>query len=178
MNDLTVLDKKFRPFIGAERIDKAVELMAEKINADYADENPFFIAILNGSFMFASDLLKKIKRPCNISFVKLSSYQGTKSTENVTTLIGINENIEGRRVIILEDIIDTGITLSNFLEVIKAHKPKDVRLATCLFKPNAFQKAYKIDYVGMEIPNDFIIGYGLDYNGYGRNLPDIYKITE
>lgn len=178
MREIVVSDKKFRPFISAGQIDKAIEEMAATINKTYAEETPVFIAILNGSFMFASDLLRKIRPNCSISFIKLSSYQGDQSTGKVQTLIGINENLEGKKVIIIEDIIDTGTTLSNFLETLKEYKPADVKIATLLFKPDAFRKDYKIDYVGMRIPNDFIIGYGLDYNGYGRNLPDIYKIAE
>jgi len=178
MNEVTIFDKKFKPFIAAKQIDEAITRMAIEINKDYAGETPVFMAILNGSFMFASDLLKKINIPCSITFTKLSSYQGTQSTEKVQTLIGINEDIEGKKIIIIEDIIDTGITLSNFTEVLKAHKPADIKIATLLFKPDAFKKDFKIDYVGLRIPNDFIVGYGLDYNGFGRNLPDIYKIVE
>lgn len=178
MQEIKILDKKFKISITAAEIDKAIEKMALKINADYANDTPQFIAVLNGSFMFASDLLKKIKVDCNITFIKLASYQGTQTTQNVQTLIGINENIKGRRIIIIEDIIDTGITLDNLIEQIEKFEPADLKIATFLFKPNAFTKSFKIDYIGMEIPNDFIVGYGLDYNGFARNYPDIYKITE
>jgi len=178
MQEIKVLDKIFKISISAAEIDKAVEKMAEKINSDYANDIPQFIAVLNGSFMFASDLLKKIKVDCNITFLKVSSYQGTKSTQNVQTLIGLNESLKGRKVIIIEDIIDTGITLENLIEQIGKYEPDEIKIATFLFKPKAFTKTFKIDYIGMEIPNDFIIGYGLDYNGFARNYPDIYKITE
>ena len=178
MQEINVLNKKFKISITAAEIDKAVEKMAEKINIDYAYDIPQFIAVLNGSFMFASDLLKKIKVDCNITFLKLASYQGMQSTQNVQTLIGINENLKGRRIIIIEDIIDTGITLDNLIGQISKLEPADIKIATFLFKPKAFTKTFKIDYIGMEIPNDFIIGYGLDYNGFARNYPDIYKITD
>jgi len=178
MQEINILDKKFKISITAAEIEKAVDNMASKINSDYANDIPIFVAVLNGSFMFASDLLKKIKMNCNITFIKLTSYQGTQSTQNVQTLIGLNENIKGRRIIIIEDIIDTGITLNNLIEQINKYEPKDVKIATFLFKPQAFTKSYKIDYIGMKIPNDFIVGYGLDYNGFARNYPDIYKITD
>ena len=178
MQEITILDKKFKISITAAEIEKAVDKLASKINTDYSKDIPIFVAVLNGSFMFASDLLKKIKIDCNITFIKLASYQGTQSTQNVQTLIGLNENIKGRRIIIVEDIIDTGITLDNLIAQINKFEPKDVRIATFLFKPEAFTKSYDIDYIGMEIPNDFIIGYGLDYNGFARNYPDIYKITD
>lgn len=178
MQEINILDKKFRISITSEQISDAIEKLAQRINSDYAGETPIFLAVLNGSFMFASDLLKKISIPCQITFIKVSSYQGTQSTHSVQTLIGLNEDIKGKRIIILEDIVDTGITLSNLLEQINTYEPFDVRIATFLFKPKAFTKDFKIDYAGMEIPNDFIVGYGLDYNGYARNYPDIYKISE
>jgi len=152
--------------------------IATEINRDYNGSSPVFVAVLNGSFMFAADLLKLIKLPCSISFTKLSSYQGTESTEKVQTLIGINEDITAKKIIILEDIIDTGITLNSFMNSLKKHQPAEIKIATLLFKPDAFKKDFKIDYIGMHIPNDFIVGYGLDYNGFGRNLPDIYKLSE
>lgn len=136
------------------------------------------ICILNGSFMFSSDLMKLIDFPCEISFVKLSSYDGMGSTGKVKHLIGLNEEIEGRTVVLLEDIVDTGVTIENLMKQLESQKPKDVRVATLLFKPEACKKDVKLDYVGMEIPNEFIVGYGLDYDGYGRNLPDIYTVTD
>jgi len=178
MKEINVLDKKFKISISSNEIQKAIIAMADKINADYKDEVPIFVAVLNGSFMFASDLLKRITFDCRITFIKLSSYQGTQSTQNVQTLIGLNEDIKGKRIIILEDIIDTGITLSNLIAQIKKYEPVEIKIATFLFKPKAFIKDFNIDYIGMEIPNDFIVGFGLDYNGFARNYPDIYKISE
>ncbi len=175
-NTVKLHDKEFRVSIPASVIDKSVSAMAERINADYEGKKPLFLIVLNGAFMFASDLIKKIDAECEITFVKLSSYSGTNSTHVVRELIGLDESLEGRDVIIVEDIIDTGITMENTIQKLKHLKARDVKIATLLFKPNAFQKDYTIDYIGMEIPNDFIVGYGLDYDGLGRNLPDIYKI--
>ena len=128
--------------------------------------------------MFAADLVRKVRIPCEVSFIKYASYEGIKSTENLKDLIGLNEEIRGRHLIIVEDIVDTGHTLHKILEKLKEYNPADVRLACFCFKPAAFKRSFKIDYLGMSIPNDFIVGYGLDYDGYGRNLPDIYKILE
>jgi hypoxanthine phosphoribosyltransferase len=176
-NNIKILDKEFSVFISATEIEAAVDKVAQRINTDLKGKNPLFIVILNGAFMFASDLMKKITLDCEVSFVKLSSYVGTSSSQNVKKLIGINEELHGRSIIIVEDIIDTGLTMEKLIADIQKLQPDDIRLATCLFKPNAFQKSYPIDYVGIEIPNDFIVGYGLDYDGYGRNYPEIYKIV-
>ncbi len=176
MKQVTLHDKTFELSIPAEQIQKAVGEVAAQINRDYQGSNPIFLIILNGSFMFAADLLKQITFNCETSFVKLASYSGTESTHNVRELIGLDESIRGKRIIILEDIIDSGITMEHMLESLKAFKPADVRIATFLLKPDALTKDIKIDYVGIKIPNDFIVGYGLDYNGHGRNLSDIYKI--
>lgn len=178
MSKIKIHDKYFEPFIPFEKIDGAVEAMANNINKDLEGSTPIFLVILNGSFMFAGDLLKKISLPCEISFVKLASYVGTKSTEKVRQLIGFDEDIKGRTIVIVEDIIDSGITMENVLGQLETMGAADVRIATLLFKPEAFQKSYKIDYVGIDIPNDFIVGYGLDYDSQGRNLKDIYKITD
>lgn len=177
MKTITVKDKHFALSIDSSEILKSVEQVAIKINSDYKNDIPLFIVILNGSFMFAADLFKKIDMPCEISFMKLSSYQGMETSNTVKTLIGLNEEIKGRKVVIVEDIIDTGITIENLIEQIKIYEPEDIKIATLLFKPNAFQKDFKIDYIGIEIPNDFIVGYGLDYDGFGRNLADIYKVV-
>ncbi len=174
---IQVKDKKFEIFISSEAIDAAVTKIADSMNKELQDKDPLFLIILNGAFMFAADLLKKITVDCSLSFVKLASYSGTKSTNVVKELIGLNEKIEGRSVIVIEDIIDTGQTLEVLLELLKKYNAASVQIATLLFKPEAFKGNYKIDYVGMDIPNDFIIGYGLDYDGYARNLPDIYKIV-
>ena len=137
-----------------------------------------FLCVLNGAFVFASDLLKKITIDCEISFVKLSSYEGTKTTNTIREMIGLDQSIEGRTIIIIEDIVDTGLTMDYTRKKLKKLGAIDVRIATLLFKPEAFKKDYALDYVGIAIPNKFIVGYGLDYDGYGRNLPDIYQIIE
>lgn len=178
MEKVKVRDKEFSLFLTAEEIDKAVEQVAEMINIDMQGKTPLFLCILNGAFIFASDLLKKVEVDCEISFVKLSSYQGTKTTNTVRELIGLDESLEDRTVIIIEDIIDTGITMGYTLEKLKKLGATDVRIASLLFKPEAFRMKYAIDYVGIVIPNKFIVGYGLDYDGQGRNLPDIYQIIE
>ena len=171
-------DKEFRISITAAEIDTSIGRVAEKINTDYVGKNPLFIIVLNGAFMFASDLLKKITIDCEITFVKLSSYVGTSSTHAVRELIGLDESLAGRHVILVEDIIDTGITMANTIPKLQHLNAEDVKIATLLFKPKAFQKDFPIDYIGMEIENDFIVGFGLDYDGLGRNLADIYKIIE
>jgi hypoxanthine phosphoribosyltransferase len=151
--------------------------MAEDMNADFEGKNPLFVCILNGSFMFAAELFKRIDLiQAEITFVKLASYQGDKTTGEVKQLIGLNENIEGRTVVILEDIVDTGITIENILEQLKKLNPAEIKIATLLLKPDALQKKVQLDYIGLEIPNDFIVGYGLDYNGLGRNLINIYSV--
>ena len=175
---ITVLDKDFEIFIEAEKIQKAVKDLATKMNNDLEGKDVIFLGILNGSFMFASDLYKLINVPSQISFLKLASYQGTSSSGNVKRLIGINEDFFGKTVVVLEDIVDTGITIENIIKQLKGYEPAEIKLATLLFKPEAMQTDVELDYVGLEIPNDFIIGYGLDYDGFGRNLADIYKIVE
>ena len=177
MSTVKIKDKEFAINLSAGEIQGFVQQVADQINRDLCNDNPLFVIILNGCFMFAGDLFKKVNFPCEISFIKLTSYIGTESTSNVKTLIGINENIKGRKIVIVEDIIDTGITIDHLLIQLEKFQPAEIKIATLLFKPNAFQKNFKIDYIGKEIPNDFIIGYGLDYDGYGRNLPDIYKIV-
>ncbi|MCK5080271.1 MAG: hypoxanthine phosphoribosyltransferase [Bacteroidales bacterium] len=178
MDKVKVRDKEFSLFLTAEEIDKAVEQVAEMINADMQGKDPLFLCVLNGAFIFASDLLKKVEVDCEISFVKLSSYVGTQTTNTVRELIGLDQVLTDRTVVVVEDIIDTGITMSYTLEKLRKLGASDVRIATLLFKPEAFKKDYPIDYVGIVIPNEFIVGYGLDYDGHGRNFPDIYKIIE
>lgn len=178
MKKVKVRDKEFSLFLTAEDIDKAVEQVAEMINIDMQGRDPLFLCVLNGAFIFASDLLKKVEVNCEISFVKLSSYVGTQSTNTVRELIGLDQVMTDRTVVVIEDIIDTGITMDYTLEKLRKLGASDVRIATLLFKPEAFRKNYPIDYVGIVIPNEFIVGYGLDYDGHGRNLPDIYKIIE
>ncbi|MCP4551800.1 MAG: hypoxanthine phosphoribosyltransferase [Bacteroidetes bacterium] len=178
MKIVQLKDKKFTPSITTDILDQAVEEMAKKMNSDLAGKNPLFIVVLNGAFMFASDLFKKITIDCEVSFVKLSSYVGTKTTSTVRELIGLDRNLSGRTVVVIEDIIDTGITMAHTIPLLHTLEAADVRIATLLFKPEAFQKDFHIDYIGIDIPNDFIVGYGLDYDGLGRNLPEIYTIVE
>jgi hypoxanthine phosphoribosyltransferase len=178
MGLIRVKDKEFEIFIPALQIEKVVQQLADHINADYEDKNPLFLAILNGSFVFAADLIRKVSIPCNISFVKFASYSGTASTSTVKELIGLNEEIKDRHVILIEDIIDTGITVDLILASLFNLKAADVKIVCFCHKPDAFRKSFRIDYIGMNIPNVFIVGYGLDYDGYGRNLPDIYKIVK
>ncbi len=179
MKKIKLKDKEFGVSLDSEEIQKIIKQLAQKINNDFKDkETPLFISILNGSFMFTADLLKHIDFNCEITFLKLSSYLGTSTTGNVKELIGINEKIQGRHVIVLEDIVDTGITLEQIVHDLKRLKPADIRISTFLFKPDAYKKDIKIDYIGKEIPNDFIIGYGLDYDGLGRNLADIYTLIQ
>lgn len=174
---IQILDLKFQPYISALEIDKSVDEIAKKIDNDYEGKTPLFICVLNGSFIFASDLLKKVSVPCNIEFVRLKSYEGTLSTEKVREVLGLNCDIKGRDIIIIEDIVDTGHTLAHFLDYLKAFEPRSVKLTSLIFKKEAFQKDFKIDYLGFEIENKFIVGYGLDYNEYGRNLDAIYQLV-
>lgn len=179
MKQVKIHDKEFELFIPYEKIRAIVEKMAEKMNQDLDGEKPLFLCILNGSFMFAAELFKRISIiEAEISFVKLASYQGDSTTGTVKQLIGLNEDIKGRTVVILEDIVDTGITIENIMEQLESMEPAEVKIATLLLKPDALQKEVQLDYIGLEIPNDFIVGYGLDYDGYGRNLIDIYSVIK
>jgi hypoxanthine phosphoribosyltransferase len=173
---ITLGDKSFRLYITEYQIQAAVIQIAEKINKDFAGKTPLIVPILNGSFMFASDLVKELTCQCEISFIKASSYKGTSSTGELTNLIGINEDVKGRDIIIIEDIIDTGHTLAKIVPSIQKLEPASVSVVTLLFKPKALKVELKIDYTGIEIPNEFIVGYGLDYNGLGRNLKEIYQV--
>ena len=179
MKQVKIHNKEFKLFISHEKIQSVVDGMAEKMNNDLNGKNPLFLCILNGSFMFAAELFKRIDFvESEISFVKLASYSGDQTTGNVKQLIGLNEDIEGRTVVVLEDIVDTGITIDNILLQLHGLNPKEVYIATLLLKPEALQKDVELNYVGMEIPNDFIVGYGLDYDGFGRNLIDIYTVIK
>lgn len=176
MKTVKVLDKEFSLYIPQETIESNIQKIADQINHDMSGKNPLFLVVLNGAFMFASELFKRITIPCEISFVKLSSYTGTETTNVVRELIGLDHSLEGRHVVIVEDIVDTGHTMKYTIQKIKDLNASDVKLATLLFKPKSFQYDYPIDYIAMEIENDFIVGYGLDYDQQGRNLPDIYQI--
>jgi hypoxanthine phosphoribosyltransferase len=172
---IKIQDKEFELFIPGDRIQEVISDMAGQINNDLAGREVIFIGILNGAFMFASDLLRQIRLDCQITFVKLASYSGTSSSGTVKRLIGINEDIKKKTVVILEDIVDTGITLEDIIRQLKGYEPDEIRVATLLLKPEAYLKDIPMDYVGIEIPTDFVVGYGLDYRGCARNMADIYK---
>ncbi|NRD20995.1 adenylate kinase [Winogradskyella eckloniae] len=169
-------DLYFKPFISEKEIDNAVQNLVDRIVEDLGDEVPVFIGILNGSFMLVSDFVKKYPKPCEVTFIKLASYEGVKSTEDIQRLIGLTQDLTGRTVVILEDIIDTGNTLEEVHRIFKNENVKQLRIATLFYKPEAYNKDFKLHYVGMEIPNKFIVGYGLDYDGLGRDLPDVYQL--
>lgn len=178
MQTVQVKDKRFELFITEDQLLTDIKRVADSICNDYSGKNPLFLVVLNGSFMFASDLLKNIQFPAEVSFIKVSSYSGVETTENVKQLIGLNEDISGRNIIIVEDVVDTGITMKETLALIEARNPSSVAICTMLFKPNKIKVDLNIKYKAREIPDDFIVGYGLDYDGYGRNLRDIYKIIK
>ena len=169
-------DKQFVPFISAEEIDFAIATMAAQVESDFADEIPVFVGVLNGAFMVVSDFMKHYKKPCEVSFIKLASYEGTASTNEVKQLIGLNQDLSGRTVIVIEDIVDTGNTVLELKELFKKQNVKHFKIATLFLKPEAYKKEVKIDYVGIRIPNKFIVGFGLDYDGLGRNLPEVYQL--
>lgn len=178
MKTVKVLDKEFSLYIPQEKIENAIQTVADQLNKDMADKEPLFLVVLNGAFMFASELFKRLTIPCEISFVKLSSYAGTETTNVVRELIGLDHSLEGRNVVVVEDIVDTGHTMKYTLEKLRQLRAIDVRIATMFFKPKSFQYDYPINYKALDIDNEFIVGYGLDYDQHGRNLPDIYKIIE
>ena len=178
MDIITVKDKSFKPYISEEELKASVEKVASKINDDYKDSTPIFLGILNCSFMFFGDLLKSIDLECTVPLVKLASYEGTSSTGAVNELIGLNEDIEGKDIILVEDIVDTGNTLVKLHEILSEKKPRSIKIATLLYKPEAYKKHHPIDYFGLEIPNAFVLGYGLDYDGLGRNISSIYVLND
>lgn len=178
MELITVKDKSFKPYISEEDLQASIKDVATQINTDYKGSEPLFLGVLNGSFMFFADLLKSVDLECKVSFVKLASYEGTSTTGKVNELIGLSESIEGRDVIIVEDIVDTGNTLVKLHDILSKGNPKSIKIATLLYKPEAYKKDHSIDYVGLEIPNAFVLGYGLDYDGLGRNLSSIYVLNE
>ncbi|MFT6749015.1 MAG: hypoxanthine phosphoribosyltransferase [Flavobacterium sp.] len=171
-------DKTFVPFISSDEIKFAIENMAKQMSDDFFNETPIFIGVLNGSFMVLSDLMKNYRGMCEVEFVKLASYEGTQSTNEVKQLIGLNRNLEGKTVVIIEDIVDTGNTIEELKAILKQQNVKHLKIATLFLKPDVFKKDIKLDYVGMRIPNSFIVGFGLDYDGLGRNLPDVYQVAE
>jgi len=178
MSTIRVHDKEFGPYLDKELIDEKIQAIADAMNRDYADKRPLFIAILNGAFMFASDLFKKITIDAEISFIKLASYKGTKSSGQVITAIGLDTDLHGRNVVIVEDIVDTGKTLSEFLPQLEHQQPASLKIAALLHKPEATVYPITVDYLGFSVPNKFLLGYGLDYDGLGRNIPSIYQLVE
>lgn len=175
---IQVNDKKFKPYINAAVINDRIKELATELNTAYIGKRPIFIAILNGSFMFASDLFKQITIDAEICFIKLASYKGTRSTGNVITSIGLDEPLKDRHVIIIEDIVDTGNTLHQFLPQLHIQQPASLKIAALLHKPAALQYPVKIDFLGFNVPNIFLLGFGLDYDGLGRNLSEIYQLVE
>ena len=176
---ITIRDLNFRKFIDYQQILESVNRVAKKITDDLAGKEPIFISVLNGAFMFTGELMKAVNIPSEITFVRLASYHGGLTTTNhVKEVMGLNENIENRTVVIIEDIVDSGNTITSLIKQLEKLNPKEIKVATLLFKPDALKKEVKLDYVALEIPNDFIVGYGLDYDGYGRNLKDIYRVIE
>jgi hypoxanthine phosphoribosyltransferase len=177
MNPIQLHSKKFIPYISEKEIDEAITTIADLINREFEGKKPLMMGVLNGSFMFVSDLMKKITIDCELSFVKLASYHGTQSSGVVNELIGLSTDITGRHVIVLEDIVDTGKTLEYLLDVLKTHETASISIGTLLLKPEVFKKKYPVQYVGKNIPNKFVVGYGLDFDGLGRNLREIYQLA-
>ena len=176
MKEIRILDKNFREMITEQAIQKRIGELAEQMNYDLKDKDVVCLGILNGAFLFAADIFRKLRIPARISFVKLASYEGTKSSGTIKELIGWNEDINGKTVVVLEDIVDTGHTLERIMAELIMRKASEIRIATAFFKPGAYRSNISLDYVGFEIPNDFVVGYGLDYDGYGRNLPSVYTL--
>ena len=177
MSRIKLIDKVFETSITEAEIQERVKAVADRINKDMADKNPILLAVLNGSFMFAADLMRMLTIPCEISFVKLASYQGTTSTGTIKEVIGINEDLSGRTVIIIEDIVESGLTIKRMIETIGTRAPKSIHICTLLIKPERLTVPLDVEYAAIEIPNDFIVGYGLDYNQQGRNLRDSYTLV-
>jgi hypoxanthine phosphoribosyltransferase len=176
MQEIIILNKTFVPFLEHSLIQQRIEEIAVQMQKDYATREPLFLGVLNGSFLFAADLLKNYQGTCRISFVKFTSYHGTQSSGQVNTLLGLNEDLKGQHIIILEDIVDSGLTLHQLLLTLQSYQPSSVQVASLLLKPKALKMAVSVDYCGFEVENDFLLGFGLDYNGYGRNLKHIYKL--
>lgn len=175
---IKIHDKYFVPFITAQEIDAVIGRMARQVQEDLKDETPIFLGVLNGSFMVVSDFVKKYTHDCEISFVKMSSYTGMSTTNDVKQLIGLNQSLEGRSIVVIEDIVDTGNTIEELKKILEGHNLKQLKIATLFFKPEAYTKDIVLDYIGFEIPDKFIVGYGLDYDELGRNLPEIYQLQQ
>ncbi|KQN34395.1 hypoxanthine phosphoribosyltransferase [Pedobacter sp. Leaf41] len=179
MHKIKVDDKEFEIFLENDNLNKRIRLLGIQINLDYEGKCPLFIGVLNGSFLFMADLIKEIDVPCEVAFMRVASYEGTSSSGKVKELIGLPDDIEGRDIIIVEDIVDTGLTINHIIKTLKEKNPASVKVSSLLVKPSALQyDVEELAYVGFEIPNEFVVGYGLDYNGLGRNLNDIYRATE
>lgn len=179
MSTVVLHDKKFKICMTAAQIDQAVAKVAEKINSDLKDVDvPIFLSILNGSFMFTADLMRKIEVKSDVVFVKLASYQGTESTGEVKQIVGLTKGVEGKTVVVVEDIVETGNTIEEIHKILKDAGAADIKICTLLYKPDAYKKSIPIDYAALQIPNDFIVGYGLDYNQLGRQYKDIYVLDE
>ena len=178
MDTVKIKDKSFRVSIPEAEIKQHVKALAEQMSKDLEGKNPIFLGVLNGSFIFAADLMREMTIPCEISFVKLASYQGTTSTGKVREVLGINENLSGRTVVIVEDIVESGQTMKQMIESLGTRNPESVRICTLFFKPEKLKEDLDLDYVAFRIPDDFIVGYGLDYDGLGRELKDVYTIVE
>jgi len=178
MDTVRIYDKTFKLSCSEAEILRSVKAVADRLNRDMAGKNPLFMAVLNGSFIFAADLLRLVSIPCEVSFVRLASYQGTMSSGKIKEVIGINEDLAGRTVVIVEDIIETGLTVKRMIDTLSTRNPASVHVCTLLQKPEKLEADINIEYVAMRIPNDFIVGYGLDYNQQGRNLRDIYTLCE
>jgi hypoxanthine phosphoribosyltransferase len=178
MDIIQLHDKKFIKFIPSQEIDKAITEVAKQLNTDYVEEPPIILVTLNGAIVFAADLLKQLQFSCILSCIKLSSYEGTQSTNTMKTLIGLNEDVNDKRVLIIEDIVDTGKTYQTLVELLKEKGAKEIRIATLTMKPEAYKLDLPVHYVGINIPNKFVVGRGLDYDGLGRNLPDIYQLLK
>lgn len=176
MSSIRVHDKQFVPYLSAQEIEAKNTELAAQISKDYAGKKPLFIAVLNGSFLFAADLFRKLEIEAEISFIKLASYKGTTSSGNVITAIGLEESLHDRHIILIEDIIDTGKTLHEFIPQLEHQGPASIRIAALLTKPEALKYPVNADYTGFAIPNKFVVGYGLDYDGLGRNIPEIYQL--
>lgn len=178
MKNVTLHDKTFKPFLTKEEIHKAIQKLAVSIQKDYETLNPIFLGVLNGSFLFTADLVREFEGDCEVSFIRMASYEGTNTTGTVNTVMGLKESLKDRHVIIIEDIVDTGNTIEKLVTVLNKEQPASLKIATLLYKPKAYQKDISIDYVAISVGNEFLVGYGLDYDGLGRNLKDIYIINE
>lgn len=178
MESVKLADKEFVPYLSEEKVKQKVQEMAKQISEDYADKNPVILGVLNGAFMFLADLSKNLEMESQITFIRLASYSGTETTGKVVELYGLEFDIENRHVLVVEDIIDTGLTMQALKKLLESKNPASVKLAVFLLKPEALRCEMEVDYLGFKIPNDFVIGYGMDYDGYGRNLASIFQLKE